>query len=246
MEQPVLIQGAMACELEFFQKKLEKQQEVKIGPYSFFRGTFNNTPVVLSRLQIGFATTAAVTALAIEKFEPKFIVNQGTAGSYTENLCNYDIVIGERFYDAGAIFTGGGGDALTGVTLPWKYIDLEKIEAAESLQSCISLHPYYYYSDKELLHLIMEAAVKYTKGRVVRGTVASAEQWNCSSDLLQQLHNVTGADCEEMEVAAAGRVATDWHIPFICLKIISNNNVIGQSFDVQTAVALQEFIWGLF
>ena len=246
MEQPILIQGAMACELEFLQKKLEKSREVNVGPNSFWQGSFNNTPVVLSRLQIGFAQTAAATALAIENFEPKFIINQGTAGAYTPELNNYDIVVGERYFNAGAVFTGGHTEAQHEDLLPWQYLALDRVEAATSLKNCVSNRPFYHYSDIELVKLVMEEAEKYTKGHIVTGTVASAEQWNCSPNFLQQLHHITGADCEEMEAAAAGRVAAAWKVPFICLKVISNNNVTGKNFDANTAVALQEFIWGLF
>ncbi len=246
MERPILIQGAMACELAFFKNKLENSREANIGPYKFSEGTFNNTPVVLSRLTIGFAPTAAATALAIQAFNPKIIVNQGTAGGYTETIHNYDIVVGERYFNAGAIFTEEISAGETGIQLPWHYMDLTKLEAAESLQTCINSHPYYSNSDVELMHLVIEEAGRYTKGRLVRGTVASAEQWNTSPDFLAQLRNVTGADCEEMEAAAAGQVAAAWQVPFICLKVISNNNVTGEAFDSRTATALQEFIWGLF
>lgn len=246
MEQPILVQGAMGCELAFLQKQLANPREIKIGPYVFFQGTFSNQPVVLSRLQIGFAHTAAATVLAIHTFDPKIIINQGTAGGYREDLHNYDIVVGERYFNGGAIFTEGQTEKNTSEKLPWKFLHLGSLERAESFDQCVSERPFYSYCDEKLVAKVMKKATNYTKGKIVKGTIASAEEWNSDPVYLRLICKVTGADCEEMEAAAAGKIAAAYNLPFISIKIISNNNVTGQPFDPQTAVALQEFIWGLF
>ena len=236
----------MACELAFLQNHLENSREIKIGPYVFFQGTFYNKPVVLSRLQIGFAHTAAATVLAIHTFDPKIIINQGTAGGYKDDLHNYAIVVGERYFNGGAIFTQSSPEEKETEKLPWEFLHLGSLERAESLDQCVSQRPFYSYSSEDLVAKVMAKAPNYTKGKIRKGTIASAEEWNSDPSYLRQLSRVTGADCEEMEAAAAGKIAAAYNLPFISIKIISNNNVTGEVFDPQTAVALQEFIWVLF
>lgn len=244
MEQPILIQGAMHCELALLQAKLENSREIKIGDFSFFQGTLGGQPVVLSLMGIGFVRTAAATILGIQTFAPKAIINQGTAGGYTLDLHNYDIVVGQRYFNAGAIFTAP--DHTDKTDLDWQYMDIEKLEAARSLAACIGPKPFYTNCDKDLVKKIMALAVGYTKGGVITGTVASAEEWNSDPALLTKLHKATGAHCEEMETAAAGQIAQGEKVPFVCVKIISDNHLTGENFDVKTAAALQEFILGLF
>ena len=47
--------------------------------------------------------TAAATAIAIEKYHPKAIINQGTSGGHDENLNVFDIVLGKRTTNIGSL-----------------------------------------------------------------------------------------------------------------------------------------------
>lgn len=49
---------------------------------------------------------AAATALAIERFHPRAIINQGTAGGHDADLHVMDIVVGTESVNIGAFKTG--------------------------------------------------------------------------------------------------------------------------------------------
>lgn len=88
--------------------------------------------------------------------------------------------------------------------------------------------------DRESLH--------YTRGRSVLGCIASGDQWNDEPWVIAALQQQTGALCEEMETAAAGEVADRMGVPFAAVRVISNSNRLGEPFDPDTAVALQEWV----
>jgi adenosylhomocysteine nucleosidase len=58
--------------------------------------------VVVSRTEVGIANAAAATALAIERFKPALIMNQGTSGGHDPKLKRGDIVIGKTSFNMGA------------------------------------------------------------------------------------------------------------------------------------------------
>ena len=49
--------------------------------------------------------TAAATAVAIEKYNPIAIINQGTSGGHDPNLNVFDIVLGKRTTNIGSLKT---------------------------------------------------------------------------------------------------------------------------------------------
>lgn len=49
--------------------------------------------------------SAAATAVAIEKYKPIAIINQGTSGGHNPELNVFDIVLGERTTNIGSLKT---------------------------------------------------------------------------------------------------------------------------------------------
>ena len=60
---PVLVQGAMPIEVEVLIKKLENSSVEKIGGWTFWKGTVDGYPVVVSKTLKGMSNTAAATAM---------------------------------------------------------------------------------------------------------------------------------------------------------------------------------------
>src|SRR5574342_410991 len=83
---PILIQGPMPIEAEKFAQRLEKVKVEKSGTFVFYKGKLNNYPVIVAKTGKGMENTAAVTAIAIEKYHPIAIINQGTSGGHDPKL----------------------------------------------------------------------------------------------------------------------------------------------------------------
>ena len=63
------------------------------------------------------------------------------------------------------------------------------------------------------------------------GIIASSDQWNEASEQIRRIREKTGALCEEMEAAAVWMTAKRFRVPCAFVRIISNNNERGLSFD---------------
>ncbi|MBQ7722893.1 MAG: hypothetical protein IJT57_01090, partial [Selenomonadaceae bacterium] len=96
---PILIEGAMNTETEVLVRALKNPVAYQDLNYLFVAGTYKDYPVVIVRTEIGVANAAASTALAIKKFNPIAVINQGTAGGHDPALKIGTVIIGERSFD---------------------------------------------------------------------------------------------------------------------------------------------------
>src|SRR6187399_1140164 len=83
---PIVVQGAMVSETDRLVAGLDHPVLETIGTWSFWRGTLDGYPVIVSLTNKGAANAAAATMLAVERFHPVAIINQGTAGGHDPAL----------------------------------------------------------------------------------------------------------------------------------------------------------------
>jgi adenosylhomocysteine nucleosidase len=83
---PVIVQGAMDLEVKNFASRLDNVSVEKVGGWTFWRGTLDGYPVIVSKTMKGISNAAAATAIAAEHFHPVAIINQGTAGGHVPEL----------------------------------------------------------------------------------------------------------------------------------------------------------------
>jgi adenosylhomocysteine nucleosidase len=170
---PIIVQGPMPIEAEEFAKKLDKVKVERSGTFVFYKGKINNYPVIVTKTGKGMENAAAATAIAIEKYNPIAIINQGTSGGHDPSLNVFDIVLGERTTNIGSLKTtkmveGQGTDPTT-----WIPMDLMASEGSGSDDSANQVR--YYYGDEGLLAAAKAVKDTYTKGKVVKGTIGSAD-----------------------------------------------------------------------
>ena len=90
MNKPIVIQGALQNEIEYLLKIFDVKNKINIGSYFFYECIYKNYPVIISKTKIGEISSAIATTLAIQKYDPLFILNQGTAGALVECLNKKD------------------------------------------------------------------------------------------------------------------------------------------------------------
>ncbi|MDZ7638791.1 MAG: hypothetical protein U5J83_11180 [Bryobacterales bacterium] len=112
----VLVQGAEMSELGPLLDALEAKQEVTIATWHFWLGTLKGKTVVVSLTEVGPMNASAATILAIERWQPRVILNQGTSGAHDPRLQVRDIVLGVKNVDFNA-FKTQPGKAGEGVSL---------------------------------------------------------------------------------------------------------------------------------
>jgi adenosylhomocysteine nucleosidase len=241
---PVVIQGAMPSETDALVAALADASEQQVQGWTFWTGTIDGHPVVVSRTQKGTANAAAATALAIERFHPAAIVNQGTAGGHDPGLHVADIVIGRVSLNIGAFKTGTRAIGAGSDFNEWRPMDLIRTEGSAG-QDPNAWVMHRFEADPALLSAAKRASDSYTNGRVVEGVIGSSDTWNSELDRIRWLHDVYGTSVEEMETAAAAQVAGMNHVPFLGIRVLSNNITIGGAYDGRTGEACQVFAVGV-
>lgn len=239
---PVIVQGAMPVETETFASRLDNVNVEKVGGWTFWRGTLDGYPVVVSKTMKGVASSAAATAIAAERYRPVAIINQGTAGGHDPQLHVYDIVLGKYSVNLGAFKTGYRKPGQGSDSLAWNPMDLMASEgSAGEDPNAQTLRRF--QGNEQLLAVAESVKHLYDKGRVVEGVIGSGEIWNSELDRIQRFHSQYGTSVEEMETASAAQIAGFFQIPFLGIRVLSNNITNGGTYDARTGEACQEYVY---
>ena len=239
---PIIVQGAMDLEVKKFANRLDNVRVEKVGGWTFWRGTLDGYPVVVSKTMKGLSNSAAATAIAAEHYHPVAIVNQGTAGGHTRQLHVYDIVLGKYSVNLGSFKSAyrkaGQGSDLLG----WKPLDLLASEgsAGEDPREHTMRR---FKGNEQLLAAAERVKHLYHKGRVVEGVIGSSDIWNSELDRIQRFHDQYGTSVEEMETASAAQIAGFFQIPFLGIRVLSNNITNDGTYDAKTGEACQDYVY---
>lgn len=235
---PIVIEGAMNTETEVLIRALEKPVAYRDLNYLFVAGTYKNYPVVVVRTEIGMANSAASTALAIKKFNPVAVINQGTAGGHDSALKIGDIVIGEKSFDHTA-FKSTYSAAGVGVDLTKQ----ENIGTYAYDKESGKFQAYTeYFADPTLLKIAKETAAANKNFNVVTGVIGSGNTWLECIDYINFLHEKYGSSCEEMETNPAAQICQNAGVPFIGIRVLSDNVTNDNKYVPETAKISQDFV----
>jgi adenosylhomocysteine nucleosidase len=98
-------------------------------------------------------------------------------------------------------------------------------------------------ADEQLLAAAESVRHLYVKGRVVAGVIGSSDVWNSELDRIDELHRQYETSVEEMETASAAQIADAFGIPFLGVRVLSNNITNGGTYDGTTGEACQEYVY---
>jgi adenosylhomocysteine nucleosidase len=238
---PVVVQGAMDVEIRQLAGALENVKEERVQGWTFWRGTIDGYPVVVSKTLKGMSNAAAATALAAQLYHPIAIINQGTSGGHQPDLKVYDIVLGTESVNLGSFKTGyrprGRGSELA----EWVPLDLNRTEGSAG-ENPDAHKMRRFLGDEGLLAAARSVRERYQKGRVVEGVIGSAEVWNSEIDRISRFHKQYGTAVEEMETASAAQIAGLFEVPFLGIRVLSNNITNDGKYDPRTGEACQEYV----
>ncbi|MCP3028535.1 5'-methylthioadenosine/S-adenosylhomocysteine nucleosidase [Halobacillus sp. A5] len=241
-EQPILVQGPMPIEAEEFAERLDDVEEETSGNFVFYKGTVDDYPVIVAKTGKGMENTAAATTLAIEKYDPKAIINQGTSGGHDPDLNVYDIVLGERTTNIGALKTGDRDKGEGIEATEWIPMDLMASEGSAG-EDPDAENIRYYKGDQQLLEAAQAVKDTHEDGKVVEGTIGSADLWNNEVDRIEWFHEKYETSVEEMEGAAGAQMADAYDVPYLGIRILSNNKTNDGEYDPDTAQSNQAYVY---
>src|SRR5262249_39276056 len=148
-----------------------------------------------------------------------------------------DIVVGLSSVNIGAYRSkvraaGRGSDPLQ-----WMPLNLM---AEGSAANATDHNPARFQADPGLLEAARRARPS-SKSRIVEGVIGSTDSGNDETDLIARYHTAFGKSVEEMEPASAAQVASLFQVPFIGIRILSDNATNGEPYDPKTSVASEIF-----
>ena len=233
MERPILIVGAMDSEIDYLVSKLENCKKGNLDNYSVYEGKVGQKHIIILKTDIGIINAAIATTLAIQKYNPKNIINIGTAGGYGNNIHKNDIIIGKYCMNIMSAKTPKAEIEEESNSTKWEYVTFQKGEDKKVLQC----------GNEELIKTV--AKEKYNSGDVIIGTIGSGDIWCREKARIEFLHNHHNVLCEEMEAISIYTVANRYKVPVVAVKIISNNEYLEEEYDSTVAIKLQEYIYNI-
>lgn len=243
-KQPIMIQGPMPIEAQYFASLLKNMSVESSGNATFYKGTFKDYPVIVVKTGKGLENTAAATAIGIERYHPLIIINQGTSGGHDPALNVGDIVLGARSVNANnfktpAVKAGSGSNPFD-----WIPMDIMASEgsAGEGAGAKNAEKIRYYNGDKSLIKLALSLSSLYKRGKIVTGTIGSGNFWNNEYDRIKWLNKHFETSVEEMETSSAAQIAHAYGIPFLGIRIVSNNITNHSHYDPTVSVDCQKFV----
>jgi len=180
--------------------------------------------VVVSRTEVGPVNASTATTLAIVNFRPRLIINQGTAGAAVADLELFDIVVGEATVDYGAFRSAQAGSG-TGVDLSrWAPMP-HRLRLDGKDRVAFDRFP----GDAAAIAAALK--IPNPRGRVVKGIVGSAFEFNREVDRLVWMNRTYGVVSEDMESAYAAGTAAGFKTPFVAIRIISDSEFHAAEFQ---------------
>lgn len=219
----VLIQGAMEEEVARLIVYFKPQKSEIIGGYEFFIARRQDAKIIISRTKIGILNATMATTIAVLKYKPDVVVNQGIAGSALVQLNIGDIIIGES-----AIYINDFRPPQKG-----------KGEGSDSLEWIPNpKRSYLVYAEKNLVKIAKEVPVDSKK---IVGRLGSGDMFTREYDRICFLQKNFGHMCEDMESVASYKVCENFFIPCIGFRMISNNELDSRPIDRTMCDRIQKF-----
>lgn len=176
-KRPIVIMVAMKAEMDYLLEKLENKKIEKVNKYEFYEGTMNNYPVVICHFHIMSFNAAIATTIAITKYNPIAIIDEGCSGSHSNDIKRNDIVIGEKCINIVSAKTPHKSEHEGSNSLDWELVSFFE-EKDDELE--------YQTADKTLLELCK--TIQFKKEKVYFGTLGSGDVWNNETDKIIHLN----------------------------------------------------------
>ncbi len=208
--------GAMKEEVDAILAIMEDRVKLEHYGVKFHTGKINGKDCVVCKSGVGKVNAARSTQIMVDRFDPEYIINVGSAGALEPSLEIGDIVISDSCIQHDADITAFGHPK--GYIAGIRYIEAD----AGLIQQC-----------KNAIELSVDH-----KYHIYIGTVASGDQFISSEEKKKELHEEFGAWCAEMEGAAIAHVCHLCDKPFVVIRSISDKSVKGNAIEFREFLEL--------
>ena len=229
---------AMKNELNHFIQKLQNITEYKIGVYTYYQTNIKDKTIYILLSGVGSINTAISLTKLLNIIKPDIIINAGTAGSHGKKYNVGDIILAKEVININSIETLFKEENEGSNSLTWKIITFNEDCEEKDYIDDIKI----YYGDEKLLTKIKKIGENLGM-KIYEGRIASGDIWNKEKDRINFLHDKYNTSCEEMEIYSVYTISDQEKIPCLGIKIISNNEMNGQGYDIGVSEKLGEFLY---
>lgn len=193
--------GALDEEIEYLTSVMENTKEEKIGPFVFYTGKLDNKNLVVSISGIGKVCAGSCASIMIHSFHANYVINTGAAGGINAALDIGDIVFSSKV----------------------AYHDVD-VTAFNYKKGQLPKHELYFKADNNLIAKAKEAIGKINfPHKCYTGTILSGDVFVANKNLCLNLaKNFDDVWAVEMEGAAIGQVCSDFKVPFLVVRAMSD------------------------
>ncbi len=196
------ILGAMDTEVELLIEAMKEPREAIYAGTKFYRGTIGCRECVVSRSGEGKVNAAMTAQAMIDHYPITALINSGIAGGLKDYMSIGDIVLSV--------------DALQH--------DLDASPIGYARGQVPGLPLLAFPADQTLLAIFETCAARiFPETRLTKGRVVSGDQFIADHQTKKGLIRDFDGACAEMEGGAVAQVAYRNHIPYLIVRIISDN-----------------------
>jgi adenosylhomocysteine nucleosidase len=192
--------GAMEPEVAILKAKLENATTTEHAGYTFYQGQLNGSDVVIVQSGIGKVAAALATAILIDKFQPDYVVNTGSAGGFEQSLKVGDIVISSevRYHDVDVTAFGYEIGQLPG-------------------------NPAAYVPHPTLVSAAQSGVAELDNIKTLLGLITTGDTFmTADDDIAKARANFPTMAAVEMEGAAIAHTCHQFKVPFVVIRSMSD------------------------
>lgn len=211
----IAIIGAMAPEIAILKAQLTDMTTTEVADFCFYRGTIDNQDVVLVQSGIGKVAATIATTLVIQMFQPKYVINTGSAGGFDASLKVGDIAVGDELV----------------------HHDVD-VTAFDYVYGQVPGMPARFKADPQLIELSKQAIASLDDITCKVGLVATGDSFMHDPKRIEETRaRFTDMLAVEMEGAAIAQACFQLHTPFVVIRSLSD--IAGQESPVSFEAYLE-------
>lgn len=192
--------GAMEPEVAILKAKLTHGETSTHAGYTFYQGQLDGNDVVIVQSGIGKVAAALATAILIDKFQPDYVVNTGSAGGFDPSLKVGDIVVSSevRYHDVDVTAFG---------------YEIGQLPA----------NPAAYIPHQTLVSAAQQGIASLDNINAMIGLITTGDTFMTKADDIAKARaNFPTMAAVEMEGAAIAHTCHQFKVPFVIIRSLSD------------------------
>lgn len=227
----ILVLVAMEVEAKVLIEKFDSyEMKSKMG-FTFYEGVVNNRNIILLLSGVGVINASSGLIVGIMEYNPSIVINYGIGGAMSKDIHTKDIIIGSSVSNINSYRTSILGEGEGSSPNSWELLTFLSGEVDRYIE---------YRTDDKLLDVASN--IEYEYGNVILGKIGSGDVWNREVDRILYLNDTYDIVVEDMESISVYNLCYKYNIPCISFKVISDNSLIGEEYNREVGIYLQEFI----